>query len=202
MRMRVVGGTGVEDEKEEEEVVERMGVRVWERGNVVEVGRPDQAHLMPDPAINQFLLVAPAPLEKLEKNAWPSTVQVQVSKRLCAKDQMPLKKANRSITKAIEMGKHLYEKAHSDHVSFVKIIKGGAAALAIAHREKNRAECDLKKAHAAAADKQENTTLMLKRDHTNEKDVSLVNQQKKNEKSIKKREKKIEDLETSEEQVY
>ena len=162
-------------------------------GNAVEVGRPEQAHLMPDPAINQFLLAAPAQPEKLEKDAWPLTVQV--SKRLCAKDQMPIKEANRRITKAVEMGKRLYEKARNDHASFVKIIKGGAAALAIARREKNRAERDLKKAQAAAADKQENTILILERDHANEKVVSLVNQQKKNEKTIEKLEKKIEDLE-------
>jgi hypothetical protein len=67
--------------------------------------------------------------------------------------------------------------------------------LTLARRDKNSTERDLKKAKAAAAVMQDSTILMLKRDHANEKIVTLVDQQKRNEKTIEKLEKKIDELE-------
>jgi hypothetical protein len=71
----------------------------------------------------------------------------------------------------------------------------GASVLTLARRDKNSAECDLKKAKVTAAVVQDSTILMLERDHANEKIVTLVDQQKRNEKTIEKLEKKIDDLE-------
>ncbi len=66
--------------------------------------------------------------------------------------------------------------------------------MTLARRDKNSAERDLKKAVVATADMQDSTILMLKRDHANEKIVTLVDQQKRNKKTIEKLEKKIDDL--------
>ena len=157
----------------------------------MEGGDPFIAHLMSDAAINQFLSAAPAPPEKLERNSWPSIVLVSKLKKA---DQAPLKEANQKIMKAVELGKRIYEKARSDHASFTRIIKGGASALTLARRDKNSAERDLKKAKVAATDMQDSTILMLERDHANKKIVTLVDQQKRNKKTIEKLEKKIDDL--------
>ena len=93
--------------------------------------------MMPDASINQFLSAAPPPPEKLEKNALPSIVPVSKTKK---EDQAHLKEANQKIMKAVDLGKQIYKKAHSDHTSFIRIIKGAASTLTLARRDKNIAE--------------------------------------------------------------
>jgi hypothetical protein len=61
--------------------------------------------------------------------------------------------ANKYLLTAAEMGKRIYKKARCDHMSFLGIVKSGAAALTIARKEKVKAELDLKKALAATANR-------------------------------------------------
>jgi hypothetical protein len=93
--------------------------------------------------VNQFLLTAPMKPEILGKDAWP--VAVAPSSRMSAAHRDCVLSANTNLMKAIEMGKRVYKKARDDHVSFLKIIKQGAAALTWACKEKAKAEADLKK---------------------------------------------------------
>ena len=54
--------------------------------------------------------------------------------------------ANKYLLTAVETGKSIYKKACRGHLSFLSIIKSGAAALTIAHKEKTKVELNLKKA--------------------------------------------------------
>jgi hypothetical protein len=53
--------------------------------------------------------------------------------------------ANKYLLMVLEMGKCIYDKAWCDHMSFLSIVKSGAAALTIAQKEKAKMELDLKK---------------------------------------------------------
>ncbi len=84
-------------------------------------------------SVNQFLLVTPMKPEVLGKDAWP--VAVAPPSKMSAGHRDCVLSANRNLTKAVEMGKQVYEKARDDHISFLKIIKQGAPALTGAHKE-------------------------------------------------------------------
>ena len=101
--------------------------------------------MMPfDPALNQFLSVAPTKQDVVKNDDWPKTIAPRV--KVSAQDKDCVIRANRNIAKAVEMGTHIYKKACQDHVSFTWIIKSGATALTGARRDKAKAEAGLKKA--------------------------------------------------------
>ncbi len=65
--------------------------------------------------------------EVLGKDAWPVAVAPLTKMSTAHRDCVLC--ANRNLTKAIKMGKRVYEKASKDHASFLGIIKQGTAAL-------------------------------------------------------------------------
>jgi hypothetical protein len=75
--------------------------------------------LMFESTVNQFLLAAPMKPEVLGKDAWP--VAVAPPSKMSAAHRDCILSANTNLTKAVEMGKQVYEKARDDHVSFLKI---------------------------------------------------------------------------------
>jgi hypothetical protein len=97
--------------------------------------------LMFEAAVNQFLLAAPMKPEVLGKDAWPVAIAPPLKMSVAHRDCVL--SANTNLTKAVEMGKRVYKKARDDHVSFLKIIKQGAAALTRAPKEKAKAEANL-----------------------------------------------------------
>jgi hypothetical protein len=143
--------------------------------------------------VNQFLLAAPMKPEILGKDAWP--VAAAPPSRMSAAHRDCVLSANTNLTKAVEMGKRIYEKARDDHVSFLTIIKQGAAALTGARKEKAKAEADLKKSQATAAAAPDCGILKIEKAHAEEKAQELTKTKEKNEKTIDKLEKKVEVLE-------
>ena len=101
--------------------------------------------------------------EVLGKDAWPVAIAPLTKMSVAHRDCVLC--ANRNLTKAVKMGERVYEKAREDHVSFLRIIKQGAAALTGAHREKAKAEADLKKSQAAAAAVPNCSILKLEKAH-------------------------------------
>ncbi len=142
-----------------------------------------------DPVVNQFLLAAPMKPEVLGKDAWP--VAVAPLTKMSAAHRDCVLRANRNLTKAVKMGKQVYEKAREDHASFLRIIKQGAAALTGARREKAKAEADLKISQAATAATPNCSILKLEKAHADKKIRELTKSQEKDEKTIQKLEKKV-----------
>jgi hypothetical protein len=130
--------------------------------------------------------------EVLGKDAWPVAIAPLTKMSVAHRDCVLC--ANRNLTKAVKMGERVYEKAREDHVSFLRIIKQGAAALTGACREKAKAEADLKKSQAAAAAAPDRSILKLEKAHTNKKIRELTKSQEKDEKTIQKLETKVEEL--------
>ena len=172
---------------------EGEGVAVGEGDSLLIPQEDLEASQPPDPAINQFLAAAPSKPEVLGKDAWPGAVQIP--KRLTAKEKECVRDANMYLSTAVETGKRIYEKARRDHLSFLSIIKSGAAALTIARKEKTKAELNLKKAQAAAAKRPDYDILKLSKEHADEIIQRLEDARKKSEKTIEKLEKRNDELE-------
>jgi hypothetical protein len=79
-------------------------------------------------------------------------------------------------------------------MSFLSIVKGGAAALTIARKEKAKAELDLKKVQAATANRPDYNLLKLSKEHADEIIQCLEKAQKKSKNTIEKLEKRNEEL--------
>jgi hypothetical protein len=138
--------------------------------------------LMFESTVNQFLLAAPMKPEVLGKDAWQ--VAVASPSKMSAAHRDCVLSANTNLAKAFKMGKRVYDKARDDHVSFLKIIKQGAAVLTGARKEKAKAEADLKKSQAAAAAAPDCGILKIKKAHTKEEAQELTKTKEKNKKTI------------------
>ena len=74
-----------------------------------------------DPALNQFLSVAPVKPDVVKNGNWPKSVAPWV--KMSAQDKDCVVHANANISKAVKMGKRINKKACQDHASFIQSSK-------------------------------------------------------------------------------